>query len=388
VGIMNSKERVLTALGHREPDRVPVDLWFTSEVEDRLSAEHGGLRGAELRVALGHDLVMTGSPNIGASYEIPGTPEEYVCEWGVRWKWITNPAGGRYTETVGHPLAGEQGLDSYQMPDPLGPSMQPIYQEARDLVEGYGQTHAIFGSLYQTIFEAAWLLRGMENLLMDMAINKDYVHELFERLTEYSLTAGGELISAGTNPTMGGRIPMRGRQPSLPWPEPNVRYHGIDVLWLGDDFGTQKAMLISPQMWREFIKPRYARLIEAFKAQNPDLKIAYHCDGYFEPIIPELIEIGLDVLNPVQPLAMDPAEIKRKYGDNLSFWGTVDTQHTFPFGSPQDVEDEVRERLRTVAPDGGLILCSSHRIQPDVPLENIRAFYRAAREYGTYPIRG
>ena len=355
---MNSKERLLTALDHEEPDRVPVDLWFTSEVEDRLSAEHGGLRGAALRIALGHDLVMTSSPNIGASYELPGTPEEYTCEWGVRWKWITNAAGGRYTEAVGHPLAGVEDLTSYHMPDPLGPSMRAIYQETRELAEQYGQTHALFGSLYQTIFESAWVLRGLENLLMDMAANKDFAHELFERLTEYNLVAGNEMVA-----------------------------QGIDVLWLGDDFGTQRTMLISPNTWREFIKPRYARLIDAFKSQNPHLKIAYHCDGYFEPIIPELIEIGLDVLNPVQPLSMDPAEIKYKYGDKLSFWGTVDTQYTFPFGSPEDLEREIRERLRTVAPGGGLILCSSHRVQPDAPPENIRTFYRVARQYGSYPIQ-
>lgn len=355
---MNSRERLITALNHEEPDRVPVDLWFTSEVEDRLSAAHGGLRGAALRIALGHDLVMTSSPNIGASYELPGTPEEYMCEWGVRWKWVTNAAGGRYTEAVGHPLAGAEDLTSYHMPDPLGPSMQAIYQETRDLTEQYGQTHAVFGSLYQTIFESAWLLRGLENLLMDMAADKDFAHELFERLTEYSLVAGTEMVA-----------------------------QGIDVLWLGDDFGTQRSMLISPNTWREFIKPRYARLIDAFKSHNPSLKIAYHCDGYFEPIIPELIEIGLDVLNPVQPLSMDPAEIKRKYGDKLSFWGTVDTQYAFPFGSPEDLEREIRERLRTVAPGGGLILCSSHRVQPDAPLENIRTFYRVARQYGTYPIQ-
>jgi uroporphyrinogen decarboxylase len=355
---MNSKERLLTALNHEEPDRVPIDLWFTSEVETKLSAEHDGQRGADLRVALGHDLVMTSSPNIGASYELPGTPEEYVCEWGVRWRWVTNAAGGRYTETVGHPLAETRDLTAYQMPDPLGPTKQSIYQETREMVEQYGQTHAVFGSLYQTIFEAAWLLRGLENLLMDMAANRDFAHELFERLTAYSVVAGKEMVA-----------------------------QGIDVLWLGDDFGTQRAMLISPAMWREFIKPRYARLIDAFKTQNPQLKIAYHCDGYFDPIIPELIEIGLDVLNPVQPLAMDPAELKRKYGKKLALWGTVDTQHTFPFGSPQDLEREVRERLRTVAPGGGLILCSSHRVQPDVPLENIKSFYRTARAYGAYPIQ-
>jgi uroporphyrinogen decarboxylase len=356
---MNSKERLLTALNHEEPDRVPIDLWFTSEVEDWLSAEYGGLRGTELRVALGHDLIMTSSPNIGASYEMPGTAEEYVCEWGVRWKWITNAAGGRYTETVGHPLADMRDLISFKMPDPLGPSMQPIYAEARGLVEQYGQTHAIFGSLYQTVFEAAWLLRGLERLLMDMVIHKDFAHELFERLTGYGLVAGKEMVA-----------------------------QGVDVLWLGDDFGTQRTMLISPGMWREFIKPRYARLVAAFKEQNPDLKIGYHCDGYLEPIIPELIEIGLDILNPVQPLSMDPSELKRKYGDVLSFWGTLDTQRTFPFGSPEDVAREVRERLRTVAPGGGLILCSSHRVQPDTPLENIKAFYRTARAYGAYPIQG
>ena len=152
---------------------------------------------------------------------------------------------------------------------------------------------------------------------------------------------------------------------------------GVDVLWLGDDFGTQRAMLISPRMWREFIKDRYARLIAAFKSQNSGLKIAYHCDGYIEPILPDLIEIGLDVLNPVQPLSMSPAEVKRKFGDRLSFWGTVDVQHVFPLGSARDVEEEVRRRVQTVAPGGGFILCSAHRVQAGTPLENIQAYYRA-----------
>jgi uroporphyrinogen decarboxylase len=355
---MNSRERVLTALNHAEPDRVPLDLWFTSEVETLLAAEYGGQRGVNLRVALGHDLVMTSSPNIGASYEVAGTPEEYVCEWGVRWRWITNPAGGRYTEAVGHPLAGARDLASYAMPDPLGPSAQAIYAEARDLVTRYGKTHAVFGSLYQTIFEAAWLLRGLENLLTDMARNPDFAHELFERLTRYSLAAGRALAATG-----------------------------VDVIWLGDDFGTQRGMLVSPRMWRTFIKERYARVIASLKQVNPSLKIAYHCDGNIEPIIPELIEIGLDVLNPVQPLSMDPAELKRRYGRRLAYWGTVDVQRTFPFGTPEDVAREVRQRIETVGRGGGFVLCSAHRVQPGTPLANIEAYYRAAREYGRYPVQ-
>ena len=113
---MNARERVLIALDHGEPDRVPVDLWFTSEVEAILSAQHDGLRGAALRVALGHDLLMTSSPNIGASYEVPGSPAEYVCDWGVRWQWVTNPEGGRYTEAIGHPLAAAHraGSDNHR----------------------------------------------------------------------------------------------------------------------------------------------------------------------------------------------------------------------------------------------------------------------------------
>ncbi len=356
---MNARERILTALQHEEPDRVPIDLWFTSEIEVLLSREFADLRGAELRLALGHDLVMTDSPNIGASYEIPGTPPEYVCEWGVRWRWVTNAQGGRYTEAVEHPLAGVDDLNAYTLPDPLGPGRRAIYLQARDFVCRYGTTHAVFGSLYQTLFEAAWLLRGMENLLRDMVTNKMFAHELFERLTKYSLVAGREMVA-----------------------------QGVDVLWLGDDFGTQRALLISPRMWREFIKERYARLIRAFKAQNPALKIAYHSDGYIEPIIPDLIDIGLDILNPVQPLAMSPAAIKRKFGDRLAFWGTVDVQRTLPFGTPEDVAHEVKERLQTVGPGGGLILCSAHRVQPGTPLENIRAYYRAARQYGQYPIQG
>jgi uroporphyrinogen decarboxylase len=321
-----------------------------------LSPLYGGLKGIELRIALGNDLVMTGSPNIGASYEIPGE-NEYVCEWGVRWKWVTNAEGGRYTEAIAHPLDGKTNLSQYSFPDPLRSSMLPIYQETAELVQRYGTTHAVFGSLYQTIFEAAWLLRGMQNLLTDMASNKDFAHQLFDHLLDYSLIAGREMIA-----------------------------QGIDVLWLGDDFGTQNSMLISPKMWREFIKERYACLISEYKNQNPALKIAYHCDGFIEPIIQDLIDIGLDILNPVQPLSMNPADIKRRFGDRLSFWGTVDVQHTFPFGSVQDIEDEVRERLRTVAPGGGLILCSAHRVQPGTPIENILAYYRTAREYGSYPI--
>jgi uroporphyrinogen-III decarboxylase len=145
------------------------------------------------------------------------------------------------------------------------------------------------------------------------------------------------------------------------------------MIWIGDDIGTQNQMLISPKMWREFLKPRMANFIAEIKSINSDLKVAYHTDGKIDPIIPELIEIGLDVLNPIQPASMDPSQIKKNFGDRLCFWGTIDEQHTLPFGNPSDVEAEVRHRLKTVGKDGGLILAPTHHVQLDTPLENFWA---------------
>ena len=146
----------------------------------------------------------------------------------------------------------------------------------------------------------------------------------------------------------------------------------------------QDAMLISPALWRKWVKPRYASMIDAAKEINSDVIIWYHSDGRIEPIIPDLIEIGVQVLNPVQPEAMDPAHIKSLYGDKLAFWGTVSIQQTMPFGSPDDVRAEVKQRIETVGRGGGFILAPSHVLEPEVPWENVLAFVQAAREYGSY----
>ena len=123
---------------------------------------------------------------------------------------------------------------------------------------------------------------------------------------------------------------------------------GVDMIWLGDDVGMQHGMMLSPDLWREFLKPRMVKLISEFKAKNPNIKIAYHSCGDIRKIIPELIEIGLDVLNPIQPLAMNPAEIKQLYGDKLCFWGSVDVQETFPNGTEEDIRNEFKERIKTI----------------------------------------
>jgi uroporphyrinogen-III decarboxylase len=158
------------------------------------------------------------------------------------------------------------------------------------------------------------------------------------------------------------------------------------MVWLGDDVGSQHEMLISPKMWRRYLKWRMANMIQELKAINPEVKVAYHSDGDIRRIIPELIEIGLDVLNPVQPACMDPAAIKKQYGDRLCFWGTIDEQQTLPFGTPEQVRAEVLERLRTVGQDGGLILAPTHHVQLDTPLENFRAMVETVQDtpYGAW----
>lgn len=152
------------------------------------------------------------------------------------------------------------------------------------------------------------------------------------------------------------------------------------MIWVGDDVGSQAGMLISPALWRRLFKPKWAEFFASLKRLNPELKIAYHSDGVIEPIIADLIEVGLDVLNPVQPACMDPAQLKRQYGNHLSFWGTIDEQHTLPFGSPDDVAREVRTRLQTVGHDGGLIIGPTHHVQLDTPMENFWAMIRAICE--------
>jgi uroporphyrinogen-III decarboxylase len=145
------------------------------------------------------------------------------------------------------------------------------------------------------------------------------------------------------------------------------------MIWIGDDVGAQQRMLISPKHWRRFLKPCLADFIAELKAINPQVKVAYHSDGNIYPIIPELVEIGLDVLNPVQPASMDPAQLKKEFGDRLCFWGSVDEQHTLPFGTPKQVEAEIRQRLKTIGKDGGLIIGPTHHVQLDTPIENFWA---------------
>lgn len=346
---MKPRERVEIALNHEMPDRCPMQISFTPEFADRLYKDlrlkdkrihnpHGGGNTYELERALGEDMLLT-SVGWANSYYMDDKP--YVDEWRINWDiqpYQTPYGTGHYTEIVGHPLADDSRIEEYQAPDPHRPE---LYTASQQMISEFKAEYWIVGVTVTTIFETAWALRGYEQMMLDMALNPDLAEYILDIPYQYHLEAAKKLVDLG-----------------------------VDMIWIGDDVGTQNRMLISPKMWRQFLKPRMANFISEIKSLNPRLKVAYHTDGNITAIIPELIEIGLDVLNPVQPASMDPEHLKKTFGDRLCYWGTIDEQHTLPFGDPSDVEAEVRQRLQTVGRNGGLILSPTHHVQLDTPLEN------------------
>jgi len=203
------------------------------------------------------------------------------------------------------------------------------------------------------IFESAQRLRGFEQLMSDFFRNPELVDYLFSQLASIASQSVSILASAG-----------------------------VDIICLDDDVGEPCRMMISPSLWRRFLKTPLSQIISAARAANPEVQILYHSDGYIEPIIVDLIEIGVNALNPVQPDVMDPARLKERYGSKLAFWGTVGTASGWAYGSPNAIETEVKERIETVGQGGGLVLAPAYDLEPQVKWENVLAFLRAVQKYG------
>lgn len=347
---MDSKERVRAALAFEEPDRVPVSADYVPEIKKKLRQMVGD-EEQDLGITMGNDMVFT-CHGFATGYYLKDDPE-YYDEWGCKWKYIQNPTGS-YPEVIERPLKDERKLDSYRIPNPHDDKR---YSSSRQIIKRYGKDYWIVGSIPCSIFEVSWGLRGFEKFMVDMVSNKDFAHALMDKVMEFPLVAGKKLIELG-----------------------------INMLWTGDDIAMQTSMMVSLPLWREYLKSRYARLFNEFKKLNSNIKIAYHSDGNCEPILDEMYEIGLDVINPVQPACMNPSYIKKRYGKKLAMWGTMDVQHVMPFGTPKQVKAEVKRLIKVCAPGGGFILAPAHNIQADTKIENIFTFYKAVKEYGLYPI--
>ena len=202
------------------------------------------------------------------------------------------------------------------------------------------------------IFEPSWYLRGLENMMCDFLLSPEMAEACLERTCAIKYKIAEKYAKVG-----------------------------FDIIIFGDDVGTERGMMMSPEIWREWIKPRLKKALDIVHTINPDILCYYHSDGDIRLIIPELIDIGVDILNPIQPECMNPAEIYNTYADRVAFWGTIGTQTTMPFGSVEDVENKTSEMIELCRDRGKLVIAPTHLLEPEVPIENIEAFVRTIRNY-------
>jgi uroporphyrinogen decarboxylase len=383
---MNSRKRLLTALNHHEPDRVPFDLGSTQVTGIHVLAYrnlrvHLGLPPVDARMCdviqqLAHpddDLIERlgvdvrgvfplNSHNWGIRNNEVGDAWEYSDEWGITHR--RPKPDGLYYSIVHSPLDDPAltlgDIRAHRWPNTADPRRIAGLAEQAAAYRAQGKAVVIKGVL-AGVFEMAQRVRGMENCLVDMTSNATLACALFDRLLELKLAF---------------------------WEMALPRLAGlIDVVSEADDYGTQTSQLISPRMFRELLKPRLRILFARIKQLAPGARLFFHSCGNVRPLVPDLIELGVDVLNPVHIRAdgMEPAALKRDFGRDIAFWGGgVDTQEVLPFGTPQNVRDDVRRNIEALSPGGGFVFNTVHNIQPDVPPENIRAMWETLQEFGAY----
>jgi uroporphyrinogen decarboxylase len=353
---MNSRERVLTALNHEEPDRVPVVLAYGKP--ESLGRRYGKEEQAR---AFRQDILTVGfasPPSPAGAIRDRYLPDLPAAATIDAWGRATLPSvTGHDAQTIS-PLAAVTAIDEltrYPFPDYTADACHAqLDQTVRQWQE---QGLAVQGQMSQTIFEVGWGICGMERTMMDLVVEPDFVLAAFDHILEQRLFQARRYAQAG-----------------------------VDILRLGDDVGTQRGMMLSPDLWRRHLKPRLARVIAAARQVKPALAINYHSDGDIQPIIDDLIEIGVTILNPIQPECMDPAMIKRRFGDRLTLQGTIGAQSTLPLADPVEVRATVAQRIAQCAPGGGFIIGPTHGIGAETPWANIVAFYEAVEEYGRYPL--
>ena len=348
---MTGRERILAALDGEAPDRPPLALAFF-RVDGAALAPAGAWRDDLVDVefvsfpisAEEEELRRRALPHAADSRLGNASQIARYAKWGY------HPEAPRPINPLEN-ATSVADLEAFPFPQLREPRVleelaaQVATIHAKGLAAG-GNTPHLGGEM----FEAAWRLRGLDNFLVDLVERRDMAAYLLDRLAELAA-----------------------------WNATTLARAGIDVLSLDDDVGMPGTMMIGPQTWREFLKPRLAQVIEAARAGRPDLRVIYHSDGHFEPILDDLVELGLNGINPLQPEHMDALRIRRRYGPSLALWGTVGAQTTFAFATPESIRDEVGTRVRELG-RAGLVLCPAYDIdEPDIPWANIRAFLDAGR---------
>lgn len=371
---MTSRQRVLAALNHQQPDRVPIDIGGSSvstligQAYERLKTYLGIAEETQYMKRKSRSVILAKAIAERLHSDTrplnPGNPDgwqdiifpngSFQDEWSVTW---SRPEGGHYNPT-GNPLrdATLADLDRFRWPDPLNPGRtRGLREQARKLHEE--TDYAVILSLPVGFVHQSQYLRGYENYLMDLILNPEFVQALMDRTLGFWLKHT-EAILDEVGPC-------------------------VDVVMFGDDVAFHDRPMVDPQRYRKMIKPRHAQMVELIKRKS-QAKVLYHCCGAVKSLIPDFIEIGVDALNPVQvsSAGMDTAELEARFGDKICFWGGIDTSRVLPNGSAKDVRAEVQRRIKDLAPGGGYVVASVHNIQEDVSPENILAMADAAYELG------
>ncbi len=351
---MDGRDRILAALDGRVPDRVPMALSFYG-VDGAALAPLGAWRDDLV------DVAFVAFPVSEEEEELRRRAMPY--DGDTRLGSVAQAA--RYARWGYHPERAERGnplesartladLERFPFPEADGPYV--VDGLARQVAEIHAHGLAAGGNtphLGGELFEAAWRLRGLERFLVDLLERKEMAHFLLDRLAALARRNAVALANAH-----------------------------VDVLALDDDVGMPGTMMISPATWREFFRPRLAGIIEAARAARPELRVIYHSDGHIEPILDDLVGLGVQGVNPLQPEHMDAVRIRRRFGSRLALWGTVGRQTTFAFADPAEIRREVRQRIETLGP-AGLVLCPAYDIdEPDVPWANVAAFLEAGAAWG------
>ena len=402
---MNHRERVMTTLRHQEPDRVPLD--FGGTVDSTISAisyqalrQELGLGPSTTRVLDAYQQTAVIEEDVRAAVDVDTAPVFYECdEWrqGVLGNGaaaelpakfhaqmasdgaqvVVNeagmatarmPAGGYFFDPIHAPLAEatcvsdiekcRKDIENFDKPDFLDKSYVDTASKARDLRAD--TDYALVGFFGAHILQACQILRGWDTFLVDLLDNRVFAETLMDRLHEANMKRFADYVDT-------------------------VAEH-VDIILVEEDLGMQDRPLMRPEVYRELLKPRQMEFIQLVKAQS-NAVVLLHTDGAVASMIPDFIEMGVDVLNPIQVSAtgMDPKELKREFGDDIAFWGAgCDSQSVLSFGTVQEVEDEVKRRIDELAPGGGYVFSSIHNVQAEVPPENTVAMFRTALEYGVY----
>jgi len=347
---VTEKERVRRHINFEKTDSIPWQINCTSELAGRYMRELGleekqcTVRGKNvyrftpLDDYFGNHLALLRNRAVDSVQEI--RPGFFRDEWGVVWD-------RRIDKDIGNPiceLLDDMDLSKLEVPDPLDPRR---FAHFEPLIRAHAHRHIIVKFSY-SLFERAWAIRGMQNLMMDFIQNPSFVHDLFSLITEFNLTL---LRHCGTYP--------------------------IDAVYFSDDWGGQRGLLMSPDTWRTFIKPCLERMYAQAHSQGYDVFI--HSCGNISVLLDDLVEIGLNVFNPFQPEVMDIEEVMERFAGRLAYYGSISIQQTLPFGTPEVVRKEVRHRLELARRYGGLIPSPSHDMPPDIPLENTRAMLETLR---------